>query len=71
MPSNSSDIQAQATAEAAQLLFNLRVRYSSEIPLAVWRLMANAERRLNGELEAYFRPTVSLEPLAVPHVMSA
>ena len=66
MPSNSSDIQAEATAEAAQLLFNLRGMLQFRNPLAVWRLMANAERRLNGELEAYFRPPVSLEPRRDP-----
>ena len=55
MEIHQTDIHAQATADAAALLFELRVRYSSEIPIAVWKMMAHAEAGLNRELETYFR----------------
>jgi hypothetical protein len=49
----------QATADAAQLLFGLRLRYSSEIPIAVWKMMAHAEAGLNREIDHYFRDSES------------
>jgi hypothetical protein len=61
MLTHGTDAYVLATADAAQLLFSLRLRYSSEIPMAVWKMMAHAEARLNGELERYFRPAVSRE----------
>lgn len=47
MPNHTSNmnIHAQATAEAAQLLFNLRLRYCSEIPLAVWQRVVSRDSR--------------------------
>ena len=46
----------RAIADAILLLANLRLRYAAEIPLGIWRMMVSAEKRLNTELEAYFRP---------------
>jgi hypothetical protein len=55
MEPSHHDPDAQSTAAAVTLLFNLRLRYSGEMPLAAWRLLANAETRLNHELDAYLR----------------
>jgi len=46
----------QATAEAANLLSELRLKYSKEIPQAAWEMMHRAEKIMNQELEKYFKP---------------
>lgn len=45
-----------ATTEAVNLLSGLRVRYSSKIPYAAWKMMNDAEEIMNEELKAYFKP---------------
>ena len=45
-----------ATKEAINLLSSLRMKYPSEIPLAAWKMMQDAERIMNKELERYFKP---------------
>jgi len=47
---------AHSTAAAVKLLFDLRMRYSKDLPLVAWRMLANAESRLNRELTHYLRP---------------
>jgi hypothetical protein len=49
-----------ATADAARIINNLRIRHAGELPNVIWRIMVNAEQRLNAELERYFRHDTSL-----------
>lgn len=56
MAETSTTPDVHAVADAIQLLAGLRLRYAAEIPVGIWRMMMNAERRLNEDLEAYFRP---------------
>ena len=43
---------AEATADAAQVLLNLRLKYPTEIPFAAWKMLRRVEKLLNDELEA-------------------
>ena len=56
MPESPSTPDVHAVADAILLLSGLRLRYAAEIPAGIWRMMMSAERRLNADLEAYFRP---------------
>ena len=47
---------AAATTDAANLLSGLRLKYASVIPLSAWKMICNAERKLNEELREYFVP---------------
>ena len=50
------NFDVQATADAPNLLARLRWQHVDEIPLSVWRMMNNAEKKLNKELREYLVP---------------
>jgi len=56
MSDEHSTCDAHSTAAAIKLLFDMRMRYSADLPLVVWRMLANAESHLNRELTEYFKP---------------
>ncbi|OGI82679.1 hypothetical protein A3I95_01815 [Candidatus Nomurabacteria bacterium RIFCSPLOWO2_02_FULL_44_12] len=66
LPVNRKDAKGkpfslEGTADAAKLLMELMLKYSGNIPLAVWQMMSSAERKLNQEISDYFKPPEELK----------